>query len=39
LRVAWRKSGIRQRFEDALANPALAICLRNTALAMKRRQR
>lgn len=39
LRIAWHKSGIRQPFETALANPALALCLRNTALAMKRRLR
>lgn len=38
LAVAWRLARIRQPLDDALANPALAICLRNSALALRKRQ-
>lgn len=36
LRVAHRRAGLRQSFERAMDNPALAICLRNLALELKR---
>ena len=36
LRVAHRCAGLQLPFEKAMNNPALAICLKNSALAMKR---
>ena len=39
LRVAYRLSGLTQPFELAMSNPALAIAIRNSALAMMRSRR
>ncbi|MGY8624180.1 hypothetical protein [Chromobacterium violaceum] len=37
--VAHQRAKLRQSFESAMDNPALAICIRRTALAMLRSKR
>ncbi|MBA8735361.1 hypothetical protein [Chromobacterium violaceum] len=38
LRVAHQRARLRQPFESAMENPALAICIKRTALALMRRK-